>query len=40
MVQFRDLKADNLEQFNNPGSRVVLYPASVKSGELAFPYRQ
>src|SRR5262245_16965327 len=40
MLQFRDLKADNLEQFNNPGSRVVLYPTSVKSGELAFPYRQ
>jgi len=40
MVQFRDLKADNLEQFTKAGSRVVLYPDSVKSGELAFPYRQ
>ena len=40
MVQFRDLKADDLEQFNKTGSRVVLYPPSVKSGELAFPYRQ
>ena len=40
MVQFRDLKADDLTQFNKAGSRVVLYPPSVKSGELAFPYRQ
>jgi branched-chain amino acid transport system substrate-binding protein len=40
MVQFRDLKADDMDQFNKPGSRVVLHPPSVKSGELAFPYRQ
>jgi len=40
MVQFRDLKADDLEQFKKAGSRVVLYPPSVKSGELAFPYKQ
>jgi branched-chain amino acid transport system substrate-binding protein len=40
MVQFRDLKADDLDQFNKAGSRVVLYPPSVKTGELAFPYRQ
>ena len=40
MVQFRDLKADNLEQFTKAGSRVVLYPDSVKTGDLAFPYRQ
>jgi branched-chain amino acid transport system substrate-binding protein len=40
MVQFRDIKPDNLEQFAKVGSRVVLYPPSVKSGELAFPYRQ
>jgi branched-chain amino acid transport system substrate-binding protein len=39
-VQFRDIKPDNLEQFTKVGSRVVLYPPSVKSGELQFPYRQ
>jgi hypothetical protein len=39
-VQFRDLKPDDLEQFKKAGSRVVLYPAGVKSGELQFPYRQ
>jgi branched-chain amino acid transport system substrate-binding protein len=40
MVQFRDLKENDMEQFKKPGSRVVLYPPSVKSGELAFPYKQ
>jgi branched-chain amino acid transport system substrate-binding protein len=40
MVQFRDLKPDDLDQFSKAGSRVVLYPPSVKTGELAFPYRQ
>jgi branched-chain amino acid transport system substrate-binding protein len=40
MVQFRDIKPDDMAQFTKPGSRVVLYPSSVKSGELQFPYRQ
>jgi branched-chain amino acid transport system substrate-binding protein len=40
MVQFRDLKANDLEQLKKAGSRVVLYPPSVKSGEIAFPYRE
>jgi branched-chain amino acid transport system substrate-binding protein len=40
MVQFHDLKPNDLDQFKNVGSRVVLYPASVKSGDLTFPYKQ
>jgi branched-chain amino acid transport system substrate-binding protein len=40
MVQFRNLKPNDLEQFAKAGSRVVLYPPEVKTGELAFPYRQ
>jgi branched-chain amino acid transport system substrate-binding protein len=40
MIQFRDIKPDDLEQFKKAGTRVVLYPKSVKSGELAFPYRE
>jgi branched-chain amino acid transport system substrate-binding protein len=40
MVQYRDIKPDDLEQFKKVGTRVVLYPPSVKSGELQFPYRQ
>ena len=40
MVQFRDVKDNNLEQFNNPATRVVIYPPSVKTGDMAFPYKQ
>jgi hypothetical protein len=40
MVQFRGLKPNDLDQFKNAGTRVVLFPPSVKSGELEFPYRQ
>jgi branched-chain amino acid transport system substrate-binding protein len=40
MVQFRDIKPGDMEQFKNVGTRIVLYPKSVKSGELQFPYRK
>jgi branched-chain amino acid transport system substrate-binding protein len=40
MVQFRDVKKNDMEQFMHEGKRVVLYPASVKSGDLAFPYKK
>ncbi len=39
MVQFRGLKPDDMQQFTKEGSRVVLYPAAVKSGDIKFPYR-
>jgi len=38
-IQFRDLKPNNLDQFNKAGSRVVLYPKSVKSGEIVYPFK-
>ena len=38
-VQFRDVEPDNLEQFNKPGKRIVLYPESVKSGTIMYPYK-
>jgi len=40
MVQFRDIKPDNMEQFNEPGTRVVLYPRDWKSGDIAYPYKK
>jgi branched-chain amino acid transport system substrate-binding protein len=39
-VQFRDVLANNLEQFTKPGKRVVLYPDSVKSGKIVYPYKK
>ena len=38
-VQFRDVAANNLEQFTKPGKRIILYPNSVKSGEIVYPYK-
>jgi len=40
MVQFRDVLKDNLEQFVEPGKRIVVYPAEFKSGDLVYPYKQ
>jgi branched-chain amino acid transport system substrate-binding protein len=39
-VQFRDIKPNNLEQFTKPGTRVILYPDDVKSGNVQYPYKQ
>ena len=39
-VQFRDVQPNNLEQFNKPGKRIVLYPETVKSGDIVYPYKQ
>ncbi|MGI9570213.1 MAG: amino acid ABC transporter substrate-binding protein [Desulfobulbia bacterium] len=39
-VQFRDVAPNNLEQFNKPGKRIVLYPKTVKSGDIVYPYKK
>jgi branched-chain amino acid transport system substrate-binding protein len=39
-VQFRDVEPNNLEQFKHAGKRIVLYPESVKSGDIVYPYKQ
>jgi len=39
-VQFRDVEPNNLMQFNKPGKRIVLYPKSLKSGDIQYPYKQ
>lgn len=40
MVQFRDVKADDLEQFKHAGKRIVLYPKEFKSGDIVYPYKK
>ena len=40
MIQFRGIKANNLDQFKMEGTRVVLKPDTVKSGDIMFPYKQ
>ncbi len=38
MVQFQGIKGNELEQFTKPGTRVVLYPKNLQSGDFIFPY--
>jgi len=40
MVQFRNIKPNDMAQFAQPGSRVVLYPKDWKSGNIVYPYKQ
>ncbi len=39
-IQFRDVQANNLAQFNGPGKRIVLYPEEWKSGSIVYPYKK
>ena len=40
MVQFRDVKPDDMGQFAGPGKRIVLYPKEWKSGDIVYPFNQ
>ncbi|HXZ52363.1 MAG TPA: amino acid ABC transporter substrate-binding protein [Burkholderiales bacterium] len=40
MVQYRNVKPNDLEQFREPGTQVVLYPPQWKSGNIVYPYKQ
>jgi branched-chain amino acid transport system substrate-binding protein len=37
-VQFQNVKANDLEQFKDPKTEVVLWPPSLKTGDLIYPY--
>jgi branched-chain amino acid transport system substrate-binding protein len=39
-VQFQNIENGDLEQFKNPGKRIVLLPEEWASGELKFPYTE
>ena len=38
MIQFQNITDNSLEQFDRPGTRVVIKPDEWSSGELIFPY--
>jgi branched-chain amino acid transport system substrate-binding protein len=40
MVQFRDVKPNDMAQFAKAGSRIVLYPKAWKSGDIVYPFKQ
>ena len=37
-VQYQNIKDNSLDQFKKPGIQVIVYPDSVKSGQLLYPY--
>lgn len=38
MTQFRNIKGNGIEQFNEPGKQVILFPEGLKSGVVKAPY--
>ena len=38
MTQFQKVKGNDMKQFDTPGTQVILYPESLKSGELKYPF--
>ncbi|HZC95505.1 MAG TPA: branched-chain amino acid ABC transporter substrate-binding protein, partial [Bradyrhizobium sp.] len=37
-VQFRNVKPNDVEQFKDPGTEVILWPEALKTGEVIYPY--
>jgi len=37
-VQFQTVKANDVEQFKDPKTEVILWPLSLKTGDLVYPY--
>jgi branched-chain amino acid transport system substrate-binding protein len=39
-VQFQNVKANDVEQFKDPKTEVILWPPSLKTGDLMYPYTE
>ena len=39
-VQFQNVKANDLEQFRNPDTEVILWPPELKTGNIQYPYSE
>ena len=37
-VQFQNLKANDMEQFRNPDTEVILWPSALNTGKIEYPY--
>jgi branched-chain amino acid transport system substrate-binding protein len=37
-VQFQNVKANDMEQFKDPKTEVILWPPSLKTGDIIYPY--
>jgi branched-chain amino acid transport system substrate-binding protein len=39
-VQFRGIKSNNLDQFKDPDTEVILWPPALATGKVVYPYTQ
>ena len=39
-VQFQNVKANDLEQFRDPNTEVILWPPALKTGDVVYPYSE
>ncbi len=37
-VQFRDVKSNDVDQFKDPKTEVILWPPALKTGDVVYPY--
>jgi branched-chain amino acid transport system substrate-binding protein len=37
-VQFQNVKANDVNQFKEPNTEVILWPTDLKTGSLMYPY--
>jgi branched-chain amino acid transport system substrate-binding protein len=37
-IQYQHIKGNSIEQFQQPGKQVILYPPELKSGDLIAPF--
>jgi branched-chain amino acid transport system substrate-binding protein len=37
-VQFQNLKANDVAQFKDPNTEVILWPPAMKTGDVMYPY--
>jgi branched-chain amino acid transport system substrate-binding protein len=37
-VQFQNVKANDMEQFKDPKTEVILWPQTLKTGDVTYPY--
>jgi branched-chain amino acid transport system substrate-binding protein len=38
LIQFQNIKGNDVDQFRKPGKQVVIYPEQFRSGQLIYPY--
>jgi branched-chain amino acid transport system substrate-binding protein len=38
VVQFQNVKSNDMEQFRDPRTEAILWPPALKTGDIQYPY--